>query len=228
MSFKIQSRIAGATGQDASAQSEFGNAGNFTGRWLGLLVLCVTLIGWSITPPSFADEHEAESTYTFSPRFGTRKTELSASDKAKLDEIANSWRGQSGLRLKVVGHTDNIPIAPRNRKEFASNQVLSEARAKAVAEYLAQALQIPADNIAVVGMGPRQPVASNATAEGRALNRRVDVTLRSVSFAKQTDDQPAVATMPPRGGQALLQRARVLIDQGRPHEALAILRPAES
>ena len=115
--------------------------------------------------------------YTLTPRFGTRKIDLSAADKAGLDKIIASWKDASNIKLMAVGHTDNIRIAPQNRKEFANNQVLSEARAQSVANYLAQGLGLSSNQVSAIGRGPTQPVASNDTAEGRARNRRVELSV---------------------------------------------------
>lgn len=74
--------------------------------------------------------------------------------------------------VRVVGHTDNVALNAANR--FQSNFQLSIERAKAVAALLRPALTQP-DRLMVEGKGADDPIASNATAEGRARNRRVDI-----------------------------------------------------
>jgi len=120
------------------------------------------------------DEYKS---YVVMPKFGTRKTNLRASDKAELDRIITQWKNAKDIQIEVEGHTDNVRIAPKNRKEFADNYVLSNARAQVVAEYIASALNIPMERVLKRGVGPDQPVASNSTAEGRQKNRRVEVKI---------------------------------------------------
>jgi type VI secretion system protein ImpK len=81
---------------------------------------------------------------------------------------------QTKGRIKVVGHTDNIPMG-RN-KRFTSNFSLSQARADSVVMLLNQTVSNPGRLVAE-GLGDTRPIASNATAEGRAQNRRVEITL---------------------------------------------------
>ena len=69
------------------------------------------------------------------------------------------------VRVRVAGHTDNVG-------DPESNQQLSEERARAVRDYLV-AGGIDGDRIESLGYGDRNPVASNATAEGRQRNRRI-------------------------------------------------------
>jgi len=71
--------------------------------------------------------------------------------------------------IEVAGHTDNTG-------EDAYNQALSERRARTVAQYLASK-GVMDQRIITVGAGESRPVASNATAEGRQANRRVELTL---------------------------------------------------
>jgi len=73
--------------------------------------------------------------------------------------------------IKVVGHTDNTPI---KTVRFPSNFELSVERAKAVAALLKQGLADP-DRVDIEGKGPDAPIAGNATPEGRAKNRRVEI-----------------------------------------------------
>ncbi|WHQ68575.1 type VI secretion system protein TssL, long form [Methylorubrum extorquens] len=75
--------------------------------------------------------------------------------------------------VRVVGHTDAIPI---KTVRFPSNFVLSEARAKAVADILRAGLS-HSDRVAIEGKGADVPIASNKTPEGRARNRRVDIVV---------------------------------------------------
>jgi type VI secretion system protein ImpK len=76
--------------------------------------------------------------------------------------------------ITVVGHTDNTPLSRRDR--FASNFELSVERAKAVAALIKGGLSDPR-RVAIAGKGPDVPIASNATPEGRAKNRRVEVAI---------------------------------------------------
>ena len=75
--------------------------------------------------------------------------------------------------VQVAGHTDNTG-------SDAYNQTLSEKRAQAVASYLgAQGVQQV--RLLVVGFGEGHPIADNSTADGRAQNRRVEITLSPVT-----------------------------------------------
>lgn len=76
--------------------------------------------------------------------------------------------------IRIVGHTDNVK--PRKSSPFKSNFDLSVARAKAVETMMAPKFSDPA-RLAVDGKGEDEPIADNATAEGRAKNRRVDVMI---------------------------------------------------
>jgi chemotaxis protein MotB len=79
--------------------------------------------------------------------------------------------------LMVSGYTDNAPIGPRLRQEgVTSNQELSQKRADTVMQYLISQGVKP-DLVSAQGFGDTSPVASNDTAEGRAQNRRVELSL---------------------------------------------------
>jgi len=83
-----------------------------------------------------------------------------------LDEMAAALLKVKNKKVEVIGHTDNTGLRE-------SNLALSLARAEAVRTYLAGKAIDPA-MIAVSGQGPDRPVADNATADGRARNRRIE------------------------------------------------------
>lgn len=76
--------------------------------------------------------------------------------------------------LRVEGHTDDLPI---HTLQFASNWELSSSRASSIARLLLTHPNVRAEQISVAGYAEFHPVASNATPEGRARNRRVDIVL---------------------------------------------------
>jgi chemotaxis protein MotB len=90
-----------------------------------------------------------------------------------LRQIAGSL-ARTPYDLRVEGHTDNVPIHTR---EFDSNWELSSARATRIARLFLDLRALPPDRIAAAGYAEFHPVVSNATAEGRAINRRVDLVV---------------------------------------------------
>lgn len=101
--------------------------------------------------------------------FDFDKSNLKPEGKDTLDALVRDMGDLNSIaNVEVVGHTDAI-----GTDEY--NQGLSERRAATVKEYLADK-DVPADKIETIGMGESQPVASNKTREGRAQNRRVEVT----------------------------------------------------
>jgi len=97
--------------------------------------------------------------------FRTDSAELTGDSKSILDGVAKGLREHRRLRVEVQGHTDSTGSARHNLG-------LSQRRAEAVRDYL-QAQGVSADQMTAKGYGQTQPIASNATAEGRAQNRRV-------------------------------------------------------
>ena len=82
-----------------------------------------------------------------------------------------------GRQIRVVGHTDNIPITYEYRERFPSNWELSAARAGAVVRFLQHRIGLDPTDLEVVGRSFYEPLASNETKEGRAQNRRVNIIL---------------------------------------------------
>jgi len=124
--------------------------------------------------------------FVFRPLFPTFGAELSDPDRAALDELINRLSGKIVQRIDVTGHTDNVRIAPRSRDIYADNRVLSMARAKSVGRYLAAALHLPPAALYLNGSGDKEPVATNRTPAGRALNRRVEVKISAVERVETT------------------------------------------
>jgi flagellar motor protein MotB len=92
-----------------------------------------------------------------------------------LGEILARMRDRMNLRLHLVGHADSQRLSPRLAEIYGDNMGLSRERAGEVAEYMQTALALPAEGVTYSWHGDTQPVASNETEQGRALNRRVEV-----------------------------------------------------
>ncbi|MEC7188655.1 MAG: OmpA family protein [Pseudomonadota bacterium] len=106
--------------------------------------------------------------------FSSGSAELRPSFMVLLDEIGRSIAGLNAS-IAIEGHTDNLPIAFRDR--FQSNWDLSAARASSVATSLISQPGLENMQFEVLGFADTVPVASNATAEGRAKNRRIEIKM---------------------------------------------------
>lgn len=103
--------------------------------------------------------------------FATNSSVLTAESRATLDRVVLGIQGNPEVKeITVTGHTDNWGEADYNK-------TLSDRRARAVADYLRDQ-GLSSLRINVVGMGEENPVATNATPEGRAENRRVEIDLK--------------------------------------------------
>ncbi len=112
-----------------------------------------------------------------SPHFPSFVATLQQSELETLAQVTAQLESRKLTRVEVVGHADSLPIAAPSRHIFADNQALSEARARNVAAYLTEQLGIPSTVITMSGLGANAPVADNDTEAGRALNRRVEISL---------------------------------------------------
>ncbi|NEX22591.1 OmpA family protein [Thiorhodococcus mannitoliphagus] len=105
----------------------------------------------------------AESELRFLPGQAT----LPAGDLQSLDRIADLMDKETKLSIRIEGHTDSVGSDELNLD-------LSQQRAQAVQQALTER-GVAADRIKAEGIGSARPIATNATAEGRSKNRRVEV-----------------------------------------------------
>jgi len=147
--------------------------------------------------------------------FGFDKAEVTDSGKAALDDWRTTVRNElsDAFAAVIIGHTDSTGPA-------AYNQGLSERRAKAVNDYLVSA-GVPADLLRVIGKGEKEPLASNDTKEGQALNRRVEIIIIGEARALDTMLLPSVALFARRSAE-LSAQGKALIEKNR-DTALAVL-----
>lgn len=101
--------------------------------------------------------------------FATNRSEIRGDFYPVLNSVASALKEYDKTTVRISGYTDSTGT-------LAVNQKLSEARAQSVRSYLL-AQQINGDRIDAAGFGPSNPIASNATDEGRAANRRVEIKL---------------------------------------------------
>lgn len=109
--------------------------------------------------------------------FATDSATISGSFYSTLNNLAQSFREYDQNTIDIVGHTDSTGA-------YQYNMDLSRRRAQSVASYL-QGQGVNYSRMNVRGMGPDQPVASNADSYGRQQNRRVEINLRPMPGAYQ-------------------------------------------
>ena len=108
---------------------------------------------------------------TTADHFAFDSAELKPAMESALDDVAAKVAASKGDEmLEIVGHTDST--GPEDY-----NQGLSERRAQSAADYLA-GKGVAASKMTIKGMGENSPVADNATAAGRAMNRRVEINTK--------------------------------------------------
>lgn len=105
--------------------------------------------------------------------FETNSASLDPKFFSVLDSVATVMKEYKSTLVTVAGHTDSTGTTDYN-------QGLSERRASTVAMYL-QSRGVATERLAAVGYGENEPVASNSTPEGRAMNRRVEITLEPIT-----------------------------------------------
>lgn len=105
--------------------------------------------------------------------FASGRADLGSEGRQTLAEVAKVLAEIEDRSFQVEGHTDNVPISTA---QFPSNWELSAARALSVVKLLVSQ-GVPSENVSGAGYGEYHPVATNETAEGRRLNRRIEIVM---------------------------------------------------
>jgi outer membrane protein OmpA-like peptidoglycan-associated protein len=131
-----------------------------------------------------------ESCVTYMPRtamadiepvlFESGESVIPADYEAKLKEVLVDYQGKRNVNLRFVGHTDTNPVYGQLALDLgaegaAGNLILSENRAREVCEHVENNFDVPVDCTRIEGKGQTVEAATNATPEGRAKNRRVEI-----------------------------------------------------
>ncbi|MEJ2393108.1 MAG: OmpA family protein, partial [Gammaproteobacteria bacterium] len=124
--------------------------------------------------------------------FPLGKAEIPDNYVERLQRVLDSMRDRTNVRLHFVGHTDNLALRGDLVKQYGDNVGLSRERAGTTAEYFQNALGLPPEAISYEGVGDSQPIASNATPEGRARNRRVEVEVWYDEVSEKMVDKEVV------------------------------------
>jgi chemotaxis protein MotB len=108
--------------------------------------------------------------------FDSGRAALKETGKEVLKKVADAMKSYEDKAIRIVGHTDNVPITKGLQKVFPSNWELSAARATTVVRFL-QESGIAPERLIATGRAEYAPVAPNDTLEGRQKNRRIEITL---------------------------------------------------
>lgn len=141
------------------------------------------------TGPSLQIEQTDRGVQIFLPStvlFDPGKAEFKQAEAAPyLDRLAKLLTEKTKNKVAVEGHTDNVGNA-------AGNQKLSEQRAEVIRAALAQR-GVPSDRLSALGHSFNRPLASNATDQGKAVNRRVELIILDEKIANITQGEPAAS-----------------------------------
>ena len=114
--------------------------------------------------------YELPKTYTLKDvRFDTNRATLKPESYKTLNELAEFMLIKKTLKIELAGHTDSDG-------EEEANKILSQKRAETVRNYLIKK-GVPPNRMTAMGYGETQPIATNSTEKGKALNRRTEVRI---------------------------------------------------
>ena len=134
-------------------------------------------------PDSATSEQRLEvESVAATAHFGLGSDSMETETIEHLDSVLAALRDRCVLRIALAGHADFVPV----ERAFADNSALSVARARAVGSWFVSN-GIDSSRITYCGLGDEYTAASNATAEGRARNRRVEVRMDHTAGCKRPD-----------------------------------------
>jgi chemotaxis protein MotB len=109
--------------------------------------------------------------------FASGEAELSKRGEEVLTRLGAVLVDVKDRKIQVSGHTDDSPPSDKLKAVYPTNWELSVARAVNVVRFLGERAKVPQRRLVATGHGEFQPVAANATAQGRARNRRIEILL---------------------------------------------------
>ena len=131
-------------------------------------------------------------------RFESGFAEIPEDYAEQLQRLLDDFADRDNLRVRFVGHSDDVPLSSRIAPVYGDNQGLSEARAEEVAQFVSEQLGLDPEMVETEGRGFRQPIATNLTEEGRALNRRVEIELvfdEEITEVSEEFEQPVLSEL---------------------------------
>ncbi|HEQ98260.1 MAG TPA: DUF11 domain-containing protein [candidate division Zixibacteria bacterium] len=143
-----------------------------------------TQIVWNSLTISAHENRLPSAPIMLSPYFPSFEVKLDSLMKNNLDDIIDRYKESHIKHIYITGHSDNTPINPRSRSIYPDNYALSLARARTVAEYLVDGLDLDSSQFTVTGKGPDDPIAEEIIRGRNDLNRRVDIKVISEKITK--------------------------------------------
>ena len=123
-------------------------------------------------------------------RYENENAPISDAFTKQVQQALNNLRDKQGLTIRFIGYTDAAPLTGRDESFYGNHLSLSKARAQRVALAMQQILGLPASAFESDGRGSSHPLASNETAQGRTLNRRVEVEFWYDDPLQDLPDEP--------------------------------------
>src|SRR5690348_1418473 len=108
-------------------------------------------------------------------RYEDENTPISDAFTSQVRQALDNLRDKRGMTVRFIGYTDDAPLTGLDESTYGNQLSLSKARAQRVALEMQKILGLPASAIESDGRGASHPLASNETAQGRRLNRRIEV-----------------------------------------------------
>ena len=125
-------------------------------------------------------ERKAQRTVVVLPgatMFAPGSTRLRGESEMVMDLLSTALNLHLSTHVLVIGHTDDVPVSGRLKRLYPSNLELSAARASAVVRSFVSDWGVSPHRFTAAGRGEWRPIADNSTAEGREMNRRVEVVI---------------------------------------------------
>lgn len=170
-----------STGKTAESEEFVNELKEFEEKQLAAAEQLAEEIEEAVEESQFADEIDVDFTAQYvsltlngALLFDSGSAELKEEAKPLMDKIGQLLARYAQSTIEIEGHTDNVPI---HNARFADNNELSSFRALSVFNYFMETTFLDPATIKHSGRGEYLPVADNATPEGRAQNRRVEIKI---------------------------------------------------
>src|SRR5690349_7411184 len=123
-------------------------------------------------------------------RYVDENTPISDAFTSQVRQALDNLRDKRDVKVRFIAYTDDVPLTGLDESTYGNQLSLSKARAHRVALEMQKILGLPASTIESDGRGTSHPLASNETAQGRTLNRRIEVEFWYDDPLQELSDEP--------------------------------------